>query len=350
MFDRRFFGGTARDIDKAASPLAALVQAPSHPAQGQSWTSDMDSILIDARRKGLEWDEIHLMFFPNMTTTAYINRYSQLHDKVDQQMLYEAAEKVLNELKAQDDHSAPFLHPVNERDAPDYHLIINDPMDLGTMTKNLESLSYESKNEFVNDLDLIWNNCLKYNRSPDNILRKHALFMQKEAEILAKGIPNIFIRDPAEVEAEERRQQIANDELSDGAEENTDISTTASGNPPSGTYPRSVNGDVERKYPGRPPYINLSRNESADRAIPSSDDSFSPRRSRRSLKMGSSHGHHSNSPATIRGRGSPTYASRVSSSLSQDTFQGTSRMNSVYVQRIPHETSEKELREYFSFW
>jgi transcriptional activator SPT7 len=41
-------------------------------------------------------------------------------DKDGQEELYEAAEKVLNELKAMTEHSTPFLTNVKKRDAPDY--------------------------------------------------------------------------------------------------------------------------------------------------------------------------------------------------------------------------------------
>ncbi|KPI39524.1 Transcriptional activator spt7 [Cyphellophora attinorum] len=149
-------------------------------------------------------------------------------DKVGQEELYDAAEKVLNELKAMTEHSAPFLNPVKKKDAPDYHHIIKNPMDLGTMTKKLKNFTYKSKREFVDDLYQIWKNCLKFNSSPDHIFRKHALYMQKETDKLAPLIPEIVIRDRAEIEAEERRQQIANGEIDDGAEESDDEPIMAS--------------------------------------------------------------------------------------------------------------------------
>jgi transcriptional activator SPT7 len=149
-------------------------------------------------------------------------------DKVGQEELYDAAEKVLNELKAMTEHSAPFLNPVKKKDAPDYHHIIKNPMDLGTMTKKLKNFTYKSKREFVDDLYQIWKNCLKFNSSPDHIFRKHALYMQKETDKLAPLIPEIVIRDRAEIEAEERRQQIASGEIDDGAEESDDEPIMAS--------------------------------------------------------------------------------------------------------------------------
>lgn len=87
------------------------------------------------------------------------------------------------------------------------------------MTKKLKALQYKSKQEFVDDLNLIWANCFKYNTNPEHFLRKHALYMRKETEKLVPLIPEIVIRDRAEVEAEERRLQLAD---LDGAEESDD--------------------------------------------------------------------------------------------------------------------------------
>ncbi|KAL8991282.1 MAG: hypothetical protein Q9177_000269 [Variospora cf. flavescens] len=150
------------------------------------------------------------------------NRSKWAHeDKVGQEELYEAAEKVLNELKAMTEHSTAFLQRVNKRDAPDYHNVIKTPMDLGTMTKKLKNVQYKSKQEFVTDLNLIWSNCLNYNANPEHFLRRHALFMRKETEKLVPLIPNITIRDRAEVEAEERRLHQTEADI-DGAEESDD--------------------------------------------------------------------------------------------------------------------------------
>ena len=143
-------------------------------------------------------------------------------EKVGQEELYEAAEKVLNELKAQTEHSGPFLQPVKKKDAPDYHAIIKLPMDLGTMTKKLKQLTYKSKQDFVDELHLIWTNCLKYNSAPEHPMRKHALFMRKETDKLVPLIPEIVIKDRAEIEAEERKQRIANGEFEGDAEDSDD--------------------------------------------------------------------------------------------------------------------------------
>ena len=141
-------------------------------------------------------------------------------DRVGQEELYESVEKVLMELKA-GEHAHPFLQRVNKREAPDYYNVIKQPMDIGTMMKKLKQLQYKSKKEFVDDLMLIWSNCLKYNADPSHFLRKKALHMKKETEKLVPLIPDITIRDRAEVEAEERRQRNG-DVDADGAEDSED--------------------------------------------------------------------------------------------------------------------------------
>ncbi|KAG6177207.1 hypothetical protein E4U27_004490 [Claviceps purpurea] len=141
-------------------------------------------------------------------------------ENVNQEELYEALEKVLTELKAHTEYSTPFLTRVNKREAPDYYTFIKTPMDLGSMTKKLKSLTYKSKTDFVIDLNLIWDNCLKYNQDMNSPLRRMANGMRKEAEKLIPLIPDLAIRSRAEVEAEERRKQNGGDD--DAGEDSDD--------------------------------------------------------------------------------------------------------------------------------
>ncbi|KAK3941355.1 bromodomain-containing protein [Diplogelasinospora grovesii] len=133
-------------------------------------------------------------------------------ENVNQEELYEALEKVLSELKAHTEYSTPFLNRVNKRDAPDYYNFIKQPMDLGSMTKKLKGLQYKSKTDFVIDLNLIWDNCLRYNQDMGHPLRRMANGMRKEAEKLIPLIPDLQIRPRVEVEAEERRKQNGGDD------------------------------------------------------------------------------------------------------------------------------------------
>ncbi|EGW33741.1 uncharacterized protein SPAPADRAFT_147731 [Spathaspora passalidarum NRRL Y-27907] len=137
-------------------------------------------------------------------------------DRIGQEELYEACEKVVVELRGYTEHSTPFLNKVSKREAPNYGLIIKKPMDLNTVMKKLKNLSYNSKQEFVDDLMLIWNNCLTYNADPKHFIRAHAIAMQKKTAKLVPTIPDITIRSRAEVEKEEENDIEKKDERHTG--------------------------------------------------------------------------------------------------------------------------------------
>lgn len=200
----------------------------ANPAQGSLSSADLGASSltlknlisrIDARRNLVRANDAQLRHLISEVRKGRSKWASE--DKVGQEELYEAAEKVLMELKAMTEYSTPFLQRVNKRDAPDYHHIIKNPMDIGSMIKKLKGLQYKSKRDFVGDLNLIWSNCLSYNNDPNHPLRKKALYMRKETEKLVPLIPDITIRDRAEVEAEERRNQGIENDL-DGGEDSDD--------------------------------------------------------------------------------------------------------------------------------
>ncbi|KAF3908444.1 hypothetical protein ABW21_db0202364 [Orbilia brochopaga] len=195
---------------------------------------------IDAKRERVAVSDMELR---NLMSEVKKNRSKWAsEDKIGQEELYEAAEKVVLELRAQTEHSTAFLNRVNKREAPDYFnsmfiardtpphrsqlprhtkrtsSVIKQPMDLGTVMKKLKQLAYKSKKEFIDDVNLIWQNCLQYNADPKHYLRKHAISMQKMTQNLIPLIPDITIRDRAEVEAEEQgsHDQDADAESDDG--------------------------------------------------------------------------------------------------------------------------------------
>ncbi|KAF9912970.1 Transcriptional activator spt7 [Linnemannia zychae] len=123
-------------------------------------------------------------------------------DRVGQEELYEGCERVLTELRNYTEHSLPFLNKVNKREAPDYFQVIKTPMDLGTVLKKLKAFNYQSKQQFADDLYLIYQNCMTYNSDPASVYRKHAIAMKKKTQQLLETVQDVTIRDRAEVEAE----------------------------------------------------------------------------------------------------------------------------------------------------
>ncbi|NXX44027.1 TAF1 factor, partial [Tricholaema leucomelas] len=69
--------------------------------------------------------------------------------------------------------SWPFHHPVNKKFVPDYYKVIANPMDLETIRKNISKHKYQNRETFLDDVNLILANSIKYN-GPDSQYTKTA--------------------------------------------------------------------------------------------------------------------------------------------------------------------------------
>ncbi|NXH79892.1 TAF1 factor, partial [Edolisoma coerulescens] len=61
--------------------------------------------------------------------------------------------------------SWPFHHPVNKKFVPDYYKVIANPMDLETIRKNISKHKYQNRETFLDDVNLVLANSIKYNGS-----------------------------------------------------------------------------------------------------------------------------------------------------------------------------------------
>ncbi|KAK3100550.1 hypothetical protein FSP39_021637 [Pinctada imbricata] len=71
-------------------------------------------------------------------------------------------ELILNEMREMP-NTAPFLFPVNQKEVPDYYRVIKTPMDLQTMRENMRQRKYQSREQFLIDINQIVENCKMYN-------------------------------------------------------------------------------------------------------------------------------------------------------------------------------------------
>ncbi|XP_072748281.1 transcription initiation factor TFIID subunit 1 isoform X2 [Anoplolepis gracilipes] len=77
-------------------------------------------------------------------------------------------ESILNEMRDLPDVQ-PFLFPVNAKAVPDYHKIIQRPMDLQTIRENLRLKKYQSRQEFLADFNQILENSTLYNGATSSL-------------------------------------------------------------------------------------------------------------------------------------------------------------------------------------
>jgi transcriptional activator SPT7 len=121
---------------------------------------------IDSKRDALALTDAELRKLLSDVRKNRSNSKWASDELIGREELYEALESMLKKIMA-DKNAYPFLAKVRRMQAPDYYNIIHRPMDLGTMHRNLKTGTYfRSKAHFLEELNLIWDNCLIYNTDP----------------------------------------------------------------------------------------------------------------------------------------------------------------------------------------
>ncbi|BFG42469.1 hypothetical protein CerSpe_287430 [Prunus speciosa] len=93
---------------------------------------------------------------------------------------------VLDRLQKKDTYGV-FSEPVDPKELPDYHEVIEHPMDFGTVKKKLTSGVYTSLEQFESDIFLICSNAMQYN-APDTIYFRQARSIH---ELAKKNFDNL---------------------------------------------------------------------------------------------------------------------------------------------------------------
>lgn len=95
---------------------------------------------------------------------------------------------LISEMEAQE-HAWPFMFPVNTKQFPTYKKVIKSPMDITTIKNKCEKNAYKFRDEFVDDVRLIFSNCERFNEDDSPVgkaghaMRSH--FESRWAELTA---------------------------------------------------------------------------------------------------------------------------------------------------------------------
>ncbi|KAG9036544.1 Transcriptional activator spt7 [Tulasnella sp. JGI-2019a] len=166
---------------------------------------------------------------------------------------YDTLDRVLNELKSTQEAGA-FLRAVKKAEAPDYDQYVKHPMDLGTVQKKVKAHTYQNKQQFASDLNLIWDNCLLYNSDPNHHLRRHANFMREKADYMLERITDVNERfQPANLRFKPPpAQHYSKSRTIESSDEDDDFPLKASRKHPNGAHVNGVlkaNGHVSSSKP-----------------------------------------------------------------------------------------------------
>ena len=96
--------------------------------------------------------------------------------------------------------SWPFQQPVDAKklNLPDYHKIIKQPMDLGTIKKRLENNYYWTSKECIQDFNTMFTNCYVYNKPGEDVV-----VMAQTLEKLFLTKVSLMPKDETEMEVQQ---------------------------------------------------------------------------------------------------------------------------------------------------
>ena len=107
-----------------------------------------------------------------------------LLDDNDQNALSYILESILNDKIKTRQESWPFMKPVNKKQVKDYYDKIKQPMDLETMSNKVKLHKYHSRQDFVDDMKLIYTNSLAFNGENSDFTVKAKMLLDMVEETL----------------------------------------------------------------------------------------------------------------------------------------------------------------------
>lgn len=111
-------------------------------------------------------------------------------------------ELILDKLQKKDVYGV-YAEPVDPEELPDYHDIIEHPMDFATVRKKLANGSYSTLKQFESDVLLICANAMQYN-APETIYFKQARSIQELARKKFQRLRNEIERSDKELKSEQK--------------------------------------------------------------------------------------------------------------------------------------------------
>ncbi|KAM6379678.1 bromodomain-containing protein 8 isoform 5-T8 [Pluvialis apricaria] len=186
LFRSQMKDGQGEDDDEDGASEAASLEEPKEEDQGEGYLSEMDNEPpVSESDDGFSVHNAPLQShtladsIPSSPASSQFSVCSEDQEAIQAQKIWKKAIMLVWRAAANHRYANVFLQPVTDDIAPGYHSIVQRPMDLSTIKKNIENGLIRTTAEFQRDIMLMFQNAVMYNSSDHDVYHM-AVEMQRD--------------------------------------------------------------------------------------------------------------------------------------------------------------------------
>ncbi|XP_019390895.1 PREDICTED: bromodomain-containing protein 8 isoform X3 [Crocodylus porosus] len=172
--------------DEDGASEAPSLEEPKEEDQGEGYLSEMDNEPpVSESDDGFSVHNAPLQShtladsIPSSPASSQFSVCSEDQEAIQAQKIWKKAIMLVWRAAANHRYANVFLQPVTDDIAPGYHSIVQRPMDLSTIKKNIENGLIRTTAEFQRDIMLMFQNAVMYNSSDHDVYHM-AVEMQRD--------------------------------------------------------------------------------------------------------------------------------------------------------------------------
>ncbi|XP_021265947.1 bromodomain-containing protein 8 isoform X9 [Numida meleagris] len=186
LFRNQMKDGQGEEDDEDGASEAASLEEPKEEDQGEGYLSEMDNEPpVSESDDGFSVHNAPLQShtladsIPSSPASSQFSVCSEDQEAIQAQKIWKKAIMLVWRAAANHRYANVFLQPVTDDIAPGYHSIVQRPMDLSTIKKNIENGLIRTTAEFQRDIMLMFQNAVMYNSSDHDVYHM-AVEMQRD--------------------------------------------------------------------------------------------------------------------------------------------------------------------------
>ncbi|XP_048346060.1 bromodomain-containing protein 8 isoform X5 [Sphaerodactylus townsendi] len=186
LFENQVKDAQGEEDEEDGASEAASLEEPKEEDQGEGYLSEMDNEPpVSESDDGFSIHNAPLQShtladsIPSSPASSQFSVCSEDQEAIQAQKIWKKAIMLVWRAAANHRYANVFLQPVTDDIAPGYHSIVQRPMDLSTIKKNIENGLIRTTAEFQRDIMLMFQNAVMYNSSDHDVYHM-AVEMQRD--------------------------------------------------------------------------------------------------------------------------------------------------------------------------